>query len=140
MRSRAFGQNGCLQADATFVQLYPSNVWRPRTRYLYKSAADYWAGVLPALNSLGSDQSLFIGHEFSPLSFANNRSGQKVAMPRYVHIGDGGRRVVEWRQSFPLLVPLDETDTACPGSGAFSIHGSSGNRKTAFSSDGGRLG
>src|SRR3954465_4241815 len=67
------------------------------------------------------------------LSFANNRSGQKVAMPRYVHIGDGGRRVVEWRQSFPLLVPLEETDTACPGSGAFSIHDSSGNRKTAFS-------
>src|SRR3982751_4316280 len=52
-------------------------------------------------------------------------------MPQYVHIGDGGRRVVEWRQSFPRLVPLEETDTACPGSGAFSIHGSSGNRKTA---------
>jgi hypothetical protein len=31
------------------------------------------------------------------LSFANNRSGQKVATPEYVHIGDVGRRVVEWR-------------------------------------------
>jgi hypothetical protein len=54
-------------------------------------------------------------------------------MPQYVHTGDGGRRVVEWRQSFPPLVPLEETDIACPGSGAFSIHGSSGNKKTAFS-------
>ena len=24
-------------------------------------------------------------------------------MPQYVHTGDGGRRVVEWRQSFPLF-------------------------------------
>jgi hypothetical protein len=67
------------------------------------------------------------------LSFANNRSGQKVAMPQYVHTGDGGRRVVELRQSFPRLVALEETDIACPGSGAFSIHGSSGNKKRAFS-------
>jgi hypothetical protein len=42
-------------------------------------------------------------------------------MPEYVHSGDANRRVVEWRQSFPPLVPLEEPDIACPGSGAFSI-------------------
>ena len=31
-------------------------------------------------------------------------------MLQYVHSGDEGRRVVEWRQSFRPLVPLEETD------------------------------
>jgi hypothetical protein len=44
-------------------------------------------------------------------------------MPQYVHTGDGGRQVAEWRQSFLGSARLEETDIACPGSGAFSSHG-----------------
>src|SRR5438270_1583106 len=58
---------------------------------------------------------------------------ERVAMLQYVHSGDEGRRVVEWRQSFRPLVPLEETGIACKGSGAFSIGGSSGSKKTTSS-------
>jgi hypothetical protein len=42
-------------------------------------------------------------------------------MPQYVHTGDGGRQVVERRQSFLRSAPFEETDIVCPGLGAFSI-------------------
>ena len=62
----------------------------------------------------------------------------KVAMRQYVHTDGGGHPAGEWRQCFQHPTPFEETDIACPGSGAFSIHGSSENKKTAFASDGGR--
>jgi Peptide methionine sulfoxide reductase len=61
------------------------------------------------------------------------QSAQKLLMPPCVHIGGEDRRVVELRQSFLRSTSLEETGIACPDSGAFSIHGNSGNRKTRFS-------
>ena len=42
----------------------------------------------------------------------------KVAMLQCVRIGDGGHRVVQWRQSFQHPTTFEETDIACPGPGA----------------------
>ena len=53
-------------------------------------------------------------------------------MLQYVHSDDGGRRVVELRQSFQSSTPLEETDIACRGSNGFSIHGSSEIRRQRF--------